>query len=58
MSGLVDWGMTVLLVAGGVGGAIAGIALGQVLGTYKGLLERGFAALVIAVGGYVVASPL
>jgi len=50
--------MTVLLVAGGVGGAIAGIALGQVLGTYKGLLERGFAALVIAVGGYVVASPL
>jgi uncharacterized membrane protein YfcA len=55
-SGLVDWGVTGLLIAGGVGGTIAGIALGKVLGARKGLLERGFAAVVIAVGGYVIAS--
>ncbi|MFZ3484628.1 sulfite exporter TauE/SafE family protein [Sphingomonas sp. 3-13AW] len=57
-SGLVDWGVTGLLVAGGVGGTIAGIALGKRIGTRKGLLERGFAGLVIAVGGYVVASSI
>jgi uncharacterized membrane protein YfcA len=58
LSGLVDWGATALLVAGGVGGTIAGIVLGKVLGTRKGLLERGFAALVVAVGGYVIASSI
>lgn len=58
LSGLVDWGVTSLLVAGGVGGTIAGIMLGKMLGTGKGLLERGFAAGVIAVGGYVVASSI
>lgn len=55
-SGLVDWSVTGLLVAGGVAGTIAGITLGKVLSGRKGLLERGFAALVIAVGGYVIAS--
>ena len=55
---MVDWGVTVLLVAGVVAGTIAGIALGKVLGTHKGLLERGFAAVVIAVGTYVMASTL
>lgn len=57
-SGLVDWNVTGLLVAGGVAGTIAGITLGKVMGARKGLLERGFAALVIAVGGYVIASSL
>lgn len=56
MSGLVDWGVTALLVLGGIAGALAGIALGKRLGGRKGLLERSFAVLVIAVGGYVVAS--
>jgi uncharacterized membrane protein YfcA len=55
-SGLVDWPITALLVAGGVCGTIIGIALGRVLGTRKGLLERGFASVVILVGGYVIAS--
>lgn len=55
-SGLVDWGLTGLLVAGGSGGTIAGIALGKVLGTHKGVLERSFAVVVIMVGGYVIAS--
>jgi uncharacterized membrane protein YfcA len=58
VSGLVDLPITGLLVAGGVGGTVAGIALARVLGTRKGLLERGFAAVVIGVGGYVMASSL
>lgn len=58
MSGLVDWGVTALLVAGGVVGTIGGIALGKVLGTRKGLLEQGFAAVVIAIGVYITASSI
>ena len=58
VSGLVDWRVTALLVAGGIVGTVAGIALGRALGTSRGLLERAFAAVVIAVGGYVVASSL
>ncbi|GAB5350340.1 sulfite exporter TauE/SafE family protein [Qipengyuania sp. 483] len=56
LSGLVDWGITGLLVAGGLVGAMAGIALGKKLGAREGMLERGFAALVIAIGGYVAVS--
>jgi uncharacterized protein len=56
VSGLVDWTVTALLVAGGVGGTIAGTALGRRLGARKGLLERGFASVVIAVGIYVMVS--
>lgn len=56
LSGLVDWPITALLVAGGVGGTIAGVALGRTLSARKGLLERGFAGVVIAVGGYVIAT--
>ncbi|RYY27634.1 MAG: sulfite exporter TauE/SafE family protein [Sphingomonadales bacterium] len=58
VTGFVDWGLTALLVAGGIGGTIAGMALGKALGTHKGLLERGFAAAVIAVGAYVSVSSL
>jgi uncharacterized membrane protein YfcA len=58
LSGLVDWGITALLVAGGVAGTIAGIALGRVLGARKGVLERGFAAVVIAIGVYIVISSI
>ena len=58
LSGLVDWSVTAMLVVGGVAGTIGGIALGKVLGIRKGLLERGFAAVVIAVGTYVTASSL
>ena len=56
LSGLVDWGITGLLVAGGLVGTMAGIALGKKLGAREGMLERGFAALVIAIGGYVAVS--
>ncbi|WP_029934773.1 sulfite exporter TauE/SafE family protein [Sphingomonas sp. UNC305MFCol5.2] len=58
LSGLVDWPLTVLLVTGGGGGTIAGIALGKLLGTRKGLLERGFAAVVIAIGAYITTSSI
>lgn len=57
-SGLVDWSVTALLVAGGVGGTAAGMAIGRRLGTRKGLLERGFAAVVIAVGAYIIVSSM
>ncbi|MBX7534677.1 sulfite exporter TauE/SafE family protein [Qipengyuania sp. GH1] len=56
LSGLVDWGITALLVAGGLVGAVTGIALGKKLGAREGLLERGFALLVIAIGGFVSVS--
>lgn len=58
VSGLVNWHVTALLIAGGISGTVAGIALGKRMAAHKGLLERGFAAVVIAVGGYVVASAL
>ncbi|HEX8420257.1 MAG TPA: TSUP family transporter [Sphingomonas sp.] len=56
VSGFVDWPVAGLLIAGGMAGTIAGISLGRVLGTRKGLLERGFAGVFITVGAYVVAS--
>jgi uncharacterized membrane protein YfcA len=56
ISGLVDWHVTALLIAGGVGGTIGGIMLGKVLGTRKGLLDRGFAAVVVAIGTYITVS--
>lgn len=56
ISGLVDWGVTALLVLGGMAGTIAGIALGKSLGTRKGLLERSFASVVIAIGAYITTS--
>lgn len=56
ISGLVDWRVTALLVIGGIFGTIGGIALGKVIGTRKGLLEGGFAAVVIAIGAYITAS--
>ncbi len=42
-----------VLIAGGVGGAAIGIALGRKMAARKGLLERLFAVTVIAVGAYV-----
>lgn len=58
VSGLVDWTVTALLIACGIGGTTAGIALGRLLGGRKGFLERGFAGVVVAVGAYIVASSL
>lgn len=57
-SGMVDWPVTALLIGGGVGGTIMGIWLGRRLAARKGVLEKGFAGVVIAVGSYVTLSSL
>jgi uncharacterized protein len=53
LSGQVDWPLTALLIAGGAGGATAGLMLGGRLAAHKLLFERIFAAVVVAVGAYI-----
>lgn len=53
LSGYVDWPLVALLVAGGAAGSAAGMTLGRRLAAHKGLLDRLFASVVIAVGLYV-----
>lgn len=55
MSGLVDWHVAALLLAGGIAGALAGTALAGRLATRKALLARVFAVIVMIVGLYVTA---
>ena len=58
LSGLVEWDLTALLILGGVAGAAVGIGIGRRLGARKGLLEKLFAGVVIAVGAWIVARAL
>lgn len=58
LSGYVEWRLVGLLVTGGIGGAIGGIALGKRLAGAKRAMEIGFAVLVVAVGCYVAARGL
>lgn len=58
VSGLVDWRITAVLIAGGIVGTLGGIAAGRLLSARKGLLERLFAVIVVGVGLYVAASSL
>jgi uncharacterized membrane protein YfcA len=53
LSGYVDWLLVAVMIAGGVAGSGVGIALGRRLAARKGVLERIFALIVIAVGIYV-----
>lgn len=53
LSGLVDWTLAGVLVAGGIVGAGLGIALGKRLVAHKRAMEVGFAAVVVLVGAYV-----
>lgn len=53
-SGLVDWRLVAVFVAGGVLGGIAGAASGRRLAARKALLSRLFALIVAATGLYVV----
>ena len=53
VSGFVEWPLVALLVAGGLAGAALGLAGAKQLAAQRGLVERGFALLVIAVGVYV-----
>lgn len=54
LSGLVDWRIAALFVAGGVVGGVAGTVLAKRLATQKSLLTRVFATIVAVVGLYVV----
>lgn len=54
LSGYVDWLLVGVMIAGGVGGSAIGILVGRGLGARKGLLERLFAVMVMAVGAYVM----
>lgn len=54
LSGYVDWQLVGLLSLGGVIGVALGIPLGRRLSGNKRAMELGFAALVIAMGIYVV----
>ena len=53
LSGLVDWRIAGLFVAGGVVGGIAGTFTGKKLGSAKGTLSMIFAIFVILIGIYV-----
>ncbi len=52
-SGFVDWPLVGMLALGGVAGAAIGLIGIARLARYRGLFEKGFALLVIAVGAYV-----
>ena len=52
-SGLVDWPVAALLVAGGAAGAIAGTRINDLLVRRKGLLTHVFAWFVISAGLYI-----
>lgn len=54
-SGLVDWHVAALVLAGGVAGAFAGTLLARRLAARKAVLVRLFAGVVILVGLYVSA---
>jgi uncharacterized membrane protein YfcA len=54
-SGLVDWPLAGLFIAGGALGGLAGIKLATRLAGHKHALTRVFSGLVIAVGLYVIA---
>jgi uncharacterized membrane protein YfcA len=52
--GLVDWRVAFEFIAGGIAGGIGGLALAQRIASRKGLLNRMFAGLVLAVAAYVL----
>lgn len=54
LSGLVDWHLATLMLAGGAGGALVGTVLSYRLAAKKQLLTYLFSGVVILVGVYVV----
>lgn len=53
LSGLVDWRLAGLFIAGGLLGGLAGIATGKMIGTQDRALRSIFGTIVILAGGYV-----
>ena len=58
LSGYVDWALAAELIAGGMAGSLAGIALGKRLAGRRRAMELGFAGVVVLVGVYVTARGL
>ncbi len=58
ISGLIDWRIAALFIAGGILGGVGGTALGRVLADRKGLLGAALAFVIITVGLYVLARSL
>ncbi|KRA81417.1 sulfite exporter TauE/SafE family protein [Altererythrobacter sp. Root672] len=54
VSGLVDWKLVALLVLGGLAGTLPGRLAGRALAGRKGVLNTGFAMMVIAIGLAIV----
>ncbi len=57
-SGMIDWPLALLFIAGGALGSVAGIRLARLLATRKRLLALLFSAVVAVVGTYVLARGL
>lgn len=53
-SGLVDWTLAALFIAGGVVGGLAGAAAARRLAARKGLLNTVFALMIVAVAAYML----
>ena len=53
VSGLIDWRLAGLFIAGGLLGGLAGIATGRMIGSHDKLLRSTFAGIVVLAGGYV-----
>jgi uncharacterized membrane protein YfcA len=54
VSGLVDWTVAALFIAGGVVGGFAGMKAAVKLSTRKGALTRIFAGVMFAVAAYML----
>ncbi len=54
LGGMVDWGVALVFIAGGVAGGMGGAALAHRLAAARGALNRVFAALIFIVAGYVL----
>ncbi len=58
LSGLIDWRIAALFIAGGILGGVGGTALGRVLAGREGALGTVLAGVIMTVGAYVVARGL
>jgi len=54
LSGLVDWGLAALFVAGGVLGSLGGARLARRMAARRGLLTRVFAAMLLGLAGFML----
>jgi uncharacterized protein len=53
-AGMVDWRVAALFVLGGIGGGLGGVALAKRLSARRTALTRVFAAVVVAVAGFIL----